>query len=389
MKKQNLIQLISIVLMLATTVPLFAQQRRRPRIVSPEVHENHTITFLLEAPEATEVTLSGNWIPSSEPQPELTRNDSGIWSVTTDILPPEIYTYFFKVNGVKVLDPSNSQVVRDGTRFESMFIIQGQESDVYMVKDVPHGQISKVWYPSPTLNKERRMYVYTPPGYIEGNFKYPVFYLLHGAGGDEDAWTTLGRAPYILDNLIAEGKAEPMIVVMTNGNARSAASPGEEPVSQNMESTEPVQAVQGSFEESLVNDIIPFIENNYRTLTDKNHRAIAGLSMGGGHTQNITNANPEKFGYIGVMSMGLRNNPRSGSYNEEVHKNQIHAIQENGIKLYWIGCGKDDFLYESVTNLRKFYDDNGFKYEYHESTGGHTWTNWRIYLSELAPRLFK
>jgi enterochelin esterase family protein len=233
------------------------------------------------------------------------------------------------------------------------------------------------------------MYVYTPPGYEKDGKKYPVFYLLHGAGGDEDAWTTLGRAPWILDNLIAQGKAEPMIVVMTNGNARSAAAPGEEPITGKTGTTEPGQMVQSSFEQSLVNDVIPYIEKNYRTLTDKNHRAIAGLSMGGMHTQNITNSNPDKFGYIGIMSMGLRNNPRSGSYNPEEHKKQILSLQKEGVKLYWIGCGKDDFLFESVTTLRKFYDDLGFKYEYRESTGGHTWPNWRIYLSELAPKLFK
>lgn len=389
MKKQYLIQLIPIIVLLATTMSLSAQQRRTARIVSPVIHQNNTVTFRLEAPDANRVTLSGNWIPASEAQVELNRNDTGVWSVTTEILPPEIYTYFFNVNGIKVLDPSNSQVVRDGTRFESMLIVPGKESDVYTVKDVPHGQLSKVWYPSPTLNKDRRMYVYTPPGYFEKNINYPVFYLLHGAGGDEDAWTTLGRAPYVLDNLIAEGKAEPMIVVMTNGNARSAAAPGDEPANRNMEAPGPGQTMQVSFEESLIKDVIPYIENNYRTLNDKNNRAIAGLSMGGGHTQNITNANPGKFAYVGIMSMGLRNNSRSGNYNEEVHKNQILAIQKDGIKLYWIACGTDDFLYDGVTNLRKFYDDIGFNYEYRESTGGHTWTNWRIYLSEFAPRLFK
>jgi enterochelin esterase family protein len=233
------------------------------------------------------------------------------------------------------------------------------------------------------------MYVYTPPGYEKGDKKYPVFYLLHGAGGDEDAWTTLGRTPYILDNLIAQGKALPMIVVMTNGNARSAAAPGEEPSGLITSPADPGLANQGGFEKSLINDVIPFIEQNYRTLTDKDHRAIAGLSMGGMHTQSITNANPDKFGYIGVMSMGLRTNSRMGNYNEEEHKKQVLAIQKSGVKLYWIACGTDDFLFESVTTLRKFYDELGFKYEYRESTGGHTWPNWRIYLSELAPKLFK
>lgn len=364
-----------------------AQSRRGPRVISPEIQENNSVTFRLLAPEASKVTLSGNWMAGWGTQVELAKGDSGIWSVTTDVLPPEFYTYSFFVNGVKTLDVQNPQVVRDGTRFENVVIVPGKESDVYTVKDVPHGVLSKVWYPSPSLNKNRRMYVYTPPGYAESNEKYPVFYLLHGAGGDEDAWTTLGRTPYILDNLIAEGKAKPMIVVMTNGNAWSSAAPGDEP---KMESTPDFsQMARGGFEKSLVNDVIPFIEKNYRTLTDQNNRAIAGLSMGGMHTQNITNANPGKFGYIGVMSMGIMNNPRWGNYNEDEHKKQILALKDSGLKLYWIGCGKEDFLIEGVKNLRKFYDDLGFKYEYVETPGGHTWTNWRIYLAELAPKLFR
>ncbi len=386
MKNLNLL-FSAIVMLLFSIFSVNAQSQRGPRVKSPEIHTNNSVTFRLLAPEASKVTLSGNWMAGWGTQVELTKGDSGIWSVTTEILPAEFYTYTFYTNGVKTLDPQNPQVVRDGTRFENAVIVPGKESEVYTVKDVPHGVLSKVWYPSPTLEKSRRMYVYTPPGYAESTEKYPVFYLLHGAGGDEDAWTTLGRTPYILDNLIAEGKAKPMIVVMTNGNAWSSAAPGEEPKAESTPDFS--QMARGGFEKSLVNDVIPFIEKNYRTLTDKNNRAIAGLSMGGMHTQTITNTNPDKFGYIGVMSMGLMNNSRWGNYNEEEHKKQIQTLKDSGIKLYWIGCGKEDFLYESVTNLRKFYDDSGFKYEYLETPGGHTWTNWRIYLSELSPKLFR
>jgi len=218
---KNLKQFLTILAILIISVPVDAQQRRTNRIVSPDIQENKGVTFRLFAPDATKVSLSGNWMPAGGAPVELMKGDSGVWAITTAVLQPEIYTYSFYVNGVKTLDPSNSQVVRDGSRFESMLIIPGKESDVYMVKDVPHGQLSKVWYPSPTLGKNRRMYVYTPPGYEKSDKKYPVFYLLHGAGGDEDAWTTLGRAPYILDNLIAQGKALPMIFVMANGNGRS------------------------------------------------------------------------------------------------------------------------------------------------------------------------
>jgi enterochelin esterase-like enzyme len=368
---------------------LSAQWGRTP-LKSPEVHEDGKISFRLYAPDADKVELTGNWMPGWGTRVEMIPNDTGLYVMTVDPLPSEMYTYNYYVNGVKTIDPSNPIVVRDGTNIQSMFFAPGEVADLYETQDVPHGVLSKVWYPSPTLEKERRMYVYTPPGYAESSKKYPVFYLLHGAGGDEDAWTTLGRTPYIMDNLIAAGKAEPMIVVMTNGNAWSSAAPGEEPVSADGNQPDFSQMASGGFEKSLVNDVIPFIEKNYRVLADRDHRAIAGLSMGGMHTQNITNWNPDEFAYIGVMSMGIMNDPRwNNGYNVEEHKKQIAALKDSGLKLYWIGCGKDDFLYESVTNLRKFYDELDFEYTYRESTGGHTWTNWRIYLSEFAPLLFK
>lgn len=389
MKQQMLRTAGVLIVVSCIALQVEAQFSRGPRIVSPEINSDHSVTFRLLSTGADSVALSGNWIPGFGTRMDLVKGDSGIWSVTTEVLPPEFYTYAFYVNGVKTLDPSNPLVVRDGTRYDNYLIVPGKESEVYTVQDVLHGVLSKVWYPSPTLEKNRRLYIYTPPGYAQSNEKYPVFYLLHGAGGDEDAWTTLGRTPYILDNLIAAGKAKPMIVVMTNGNAWSAAAPGEEPMAEDVSPPDFSQMVRGGFEKSLVDDIIPFIEKNYRALTDKDNRAIAGLSMGGMHTQNITNSNPDKFSYIGVMSMGIMNNPRWGNYDEEAHKEQILALKESGYKLYWIGCGVDDFLFEGVTNLRNFYDELGFEYEYLESEGGHTWTNWRIYLSVLAPRLFK
>ncbi len=386
---RNFLKHLMLSIMMLAPMGLSAQWGRNP-IKSPEVQKDGKITFRLFAPDAEKVELSGNWMPGWGTKVEMAANDTGLYVITIDPLPSEMYTYNYYVNGVKTNDPSNAIIVRDGVNNQSMFFAPGEVANLYETQDVPHGVLSKVWYPSPTLDKERRMYVYTPPGYAESNKDYPVFYLLHGAGGDEDAWTTLGREPYILDNLIAAGKAEPMIVVMTNGNAWSSAAPGEEPASDSNEQPDFSQMVRGGFEKSLINDVIPFIEKNYRALKDKDHRAIAGLSMGGMHTQNITNSNPGKFTYIGIMSMGIMNDPRwNNGYNEEEHKQQIAALKDSGVKLYWIGVGKEDFLFEGVTNLRKFYDDNGFDYIYRESTGGHTWTNWRIYLSEVAPLLFK
>ncbi len=267
MKKQ-IVQTLGMFIMLSLfAINADAQSRRGPRVTSPEIKSDNSVTFRLLAPDAVKVTLSGNWMAGWGTQVDLTKGDSGIWAVTTEVLPPEFYTYSFNVNGVKTLDLVNPQVVRDGTRFENYVIVPGKESEVYSVKNVPHGVLSKVWYPSPSLEKNRRMYVYTPPGYAGSNEKYPVFYLLHGAGGDEDAWTTLGRTPYILDNLIAEGKAKPMIVVMTNGNAWSSAAPGEEPKVENAPDFS--QMARGGFEKSLVNDVVPYIEKHYRVLTNK------------------------------------------------------------------------------------------------------------------------
>lgn len=384
--------LLFIFFVLTLSGQLFSQMMGQKPVISPEIMQGNKVTFRIYAPETKSVKLSGNWMPGRGTNIELMRNDTGLYQLTIDPLPSEMYTYTFIVDGVKTIDPGNALVVRDGNRNESMFMIPGDKTDLYAVQNVPHGTLEKVWYPSPAIGNDRRMYIYTPAGYPEGKKSYPVLYLLHGAGGDEDAWTTLGRTPYILDNLIANKKAEPMIVVMTNGVPAMAAAPGDQPIikkEQKVQSSGPGGMASGKFEESLVKDIIPFIEKNYRVVKDKDHRAIAGLSMGGFHTQNISNANPGKFAYIGVMSMGLMNDPRFGSYDKDNHIKQIKALKDSGIRLYWIGCGKDDFLYESVSNLRKFYDEQGLKYTYRESTGGHTWTNWRIYLSELAPQLFK
>ncbi len=218
-----------------------------------------------------------------------------------------------------------------------------------------------------------------------------MFYLLHGGGGDEDAWTELGLTPTIMDNLINSGQAKPMIVVMTNGNPDQTAAGIEAPA------LLPSQTNQGGFgmankkfEGSLVKDVIPYIESHYRVKKGKENRALSGLSMGGWQTLNTTFDNPELFDYICVMSMGfVKDSPFGLPNNGEGREEGIAALKKANPKVYWIACGKDDFLYESVVNLRSTLDAQGFKYKYLESTGGHTWANWRIYLSQFAPVLFK
>jgi enterochelin esterase-like enzyme len=367
---------------------------RRGGPASPEILTDNKVTFRLSAPKANEVAVVGDWGTGMGSREVMTKDEQGVWSVTIGPLNPEFYGYTFNVDGVQVLDPGNAQIKRDGTRNASVLLVSGPASDLYAVKDVPHGTLSKVWYESPTLNMKRRMYVYTPPGYDSSNDKYPVFYLLHGGGGDEDAWTTLGRAPQILDNLIAQGKAKPMIIVMTNGNANQIAAPGDATAGTGqttggMGARGDTPAARGgttntaSFENSLAKDVVPYIEKNYRVIADKDNRAVAGLSMGGGHTLRVTLDNPTMFGYIGVFSAGARNA-------DDQMKTQFKALKEANPKLYYIGCGVDDTLaYAGSQTLAGILKENDFKYTFRESSGGHTWANWRIYLSELAPMLFK
>lgn len=395
-----------LVLMLMVTLSVMAQEAqqaeqeappprpmfmRGPMVISPEIHPDNTVTLRFLAPDADTVRVNGDW--EGGRGVEMVQDTAGVWSVTVGPLSPEFYGYTFDADGIQVLDPRNTLRKRDGTRITCILLIPGEASDLYMVKDVPHGTISKVWYPSPTLDLTRRMYVYTPPGYEKSDDRYPVLYLLHGAGGDEDAWTTLGRAPQILDNLIAQGKAKPMIVVMTNGNPGQAAVPGEGyPIPEGAEQAGPGGMAAGRFEESIIEDVVPYIESSYRTLSGKANRALAGLSMGGMQTMNTTFNNPNFVNYIGVMSMGLMTRMPGREEGVDPYPDiddQIEALKKSGYKLYWIGCGVDDFLHQSALDLIAKLDEHDFDYTYRESTGGHSWTNWRIYLSELAPLLFK
>lgn len=392
MKNQKFRMLIIAVFLLAILqIPEYVSAQFGPRgPVSPEIHQDNSVTFRILAKSATSVSLSGNWMPGFGNTLALAKNDTGMWSVTINPLPSEMYTYTFVVDGVRTLDSANPMIVRDGVRNESMFVIYGDKGSLYSPAKVPHGTLAKVWYPSPTLGMDRLMYVYTPPGYNTSNERYPVLYLLHGGGGDEDAWTTLGRAPHIMDNLIAAGKAKPMIVVMTNGNPGQAAARVAAPRIESEAPQNPGAMGQGKFEESLVKDVIPFIESNYRVIASKDSRAVSGLSMGGMQTMNLANTYPSTFSWYGVMSMGLVDRTRFGG-NEDpaTRKKNLENLRASGVKLYWIACGKTDFLYQSALDLVKYFDDNNFKYKYYESEGGHTWPEWRLYLSELAPLLFK
>jgi len=311
----------------------------------------------------------------------LKKGADGIWSITVGPLEPSMYHYNFVVDNVSAIDPKNAHALRDGAKYSSMVIVPGKGSEIYEVNEVPHGSLTQAWYNSPSLELYRRMYVYTPPGYENGKENYPVLYLLHGGGGDEDAWTSLGRANYILDNLIARKKAKPMIIVMTNGNAWQTSSLRTAPGSPEF-TREDYQKVSGKFEKSLVEDVIPFIEKNYRVKTGKENRAIAGLSMGGGHTITATTNYPDTFGYIGVFSSGIF---QPGASTES----DFLALKKSGYNTYWVACGKDDFVMESNKRLLEMLKKLEMEHEYFESPGSHTWANWRTYLSMFAPMLFR
>lgn len=354
-----------------------------PRVVSPEVSADNSVSFRVYSPTANSITLNGSWMGNGKTL-TLTKEENGVWTATIDPLASSMYHYNFIIDGVSAIDPTNPHALRDGTRYASLLMVPGEGAEVFQQNEVAHGSLSKVWYQSPTLGTNRRMYVYTPPGYDSGNESYPVLYLLHGAGGDEDAWSALGRANEILDNLIAEGKAKPMIIVMTNGNAWQTSTlktvPGAESGTR-----ESYAKYQGMFEKSLVKDVVPYIEKHYRVKANKDSRAIAGLSMGGAHTITASTEYPGTFGYIGVFSSGIFN--ANADMNELEMK--FAALKSSGVSKYWVACGIDDFVMESNKRLLSILDKTGFEHEYHESAGGHTWANWRDYLAIFAPQLFQ
>jgi enterochelin esterase family protein len=385
MKFNSLIKSLALLLLLGVSTRIQAQEisaMQAPKVVSPEISADKSVTFRVLSEKATEVTLNGSWMGFGKTLP-LTKGEQGVWSVTVDPLPASMYHYNLFIDGVAAIDPTNSHALRDGTRYASLLMVPGPESEVFQLNDTPHGNISQVWYDSPTLGVDRRMYVYTPPGYDSGKDTYPVLYLLHGAGGDEDAWTALGRANLILDNLIASGESKPMLVVMTNGNAWQTSTLREIP-GQPAPTRETRAQFQGKFEKSLVEDVVPYIEKNFRVKADKDHRALAGLSMGGGHTITASITYPGTFGYIGVFSSGIFD---ANADMAEMEKKFL-ALKDSGVSKYWVACGKEDFVMESNKRLLSMLDKTGFEHEYFENEGGHTWANWRTYLSMFAPMLF-
>lgn len=368
------------ILCLAFIAGSFAQELanfRRAPIVSPELGEK-TVTFRMVAPQAKLVRLYGSWMKSFDSSVNMNKDTAGIWIISINKPAPELYTYNFIVDGLPVNDASNIFLQRDGTRYLSVLLVPGEVTANY-AEAGQRGNLRKVWYDSPTIGKNRRMYVYTPYGYENSTQSYPVLYLLHGGGGDEDAWSTMGRACQILDNLIEKKLAVPMICVMPNGNPGQQAARTLMLEETTYDRTDP--RFTNLYVNSIVKDIIPFVEKNYRVIAKPDARAVAGLSMGGGHTLSVTNEFPGTFSYICPLSIGI-------NADQNIDE-KLQGVKKAGYKLYWFACGQEDFLWDRANILDAALTKNGVDHTFFVTEGGHTWANWRVYLNTFAQLLFK
>jgi enterochelin esterase-like enzyme len=385
-----------------------------PPVVSPEVTPDRHLTFRIYAPQAQAIRLAAGDIPGVGQTTQLTKGEDGVWEVTIGPIDPGAYRYNFNVDGVSTIDPRNHATSESNTNVWSLVVVPG--SEFMDTKNVPHGAVADVTYNSTALGAFRRMHVYTPPGYETGTAKYPVFYLLHGAGDSDDAWTSVGRAGFILDNLIASGKAKPMIVVMPAGHTSRGTVAG---------GVVGRSATQ-DFVKDFTADVMPYVVKHYRVLTDRAHTAIAGLSMGGTQTLNVAIPHLEQFGYVGVFSSGLIGGfpelapagrggratppvstasapgapaagaapPPGGPTLAADWARQNAATLDNpalrkGLKLLWFATGKDDGLIATSNATVELLKKHGLNATFKESPGGHTWINWRNYLDEFVPQLFQ
>lgn len=381
------------------TLSGMAQQQlgQRPRVKSPVINEDGTVTFNFYHPSAQKVSVNGDFEEIRNKQLDMVKQENGVWTVTTPPLNPELYSYSLSVDGQRLIDPANSYVNRDISTLSNIFIVTKGNDDkghLYQVNNVPHGTLSRVWYDSPTLGQQRRMTIYLPPSY-DGKKEFPVMYLLHGHGGDETAWGDLGRTSQIMDNLIAEGKCVPMIVVMPNGNPTCNAAPGwwHEGMYIPDGNAFNQRGAKATMEESFM-DIVNYVDAHYKTIRKREGRAVTGLSMGGGHTFGISRLYPETFDYYGLQSAACRmpreimpNTPAS-RLNEDFD-GQMKRLFDSKPKLYWIAIGKEDFLLQMNNELRTYLDNHHYPYEYYENDGGHIWRNWRIYLTIFAQKIFR
>jgi len=370
-------------LLLALATPAAAQPARAggpaaPVVVSPEVSGDHRITVRLYAPKAEAVRLDASDVPGVPlgAGAPMTKAENGVWQVTLGPVPAGAYRYAFVVDGVPTLDPRNPATSEANTNAWSLVYVPG--SDLFDTRPVPRGAVAEVTYYSDSLGMFRRMHVYTPPGYDAKSDKYPVLYLLHGAGDDDSAWSTIGRAGFILDNLIAAKKAKPMIVVMPSGNLPF---PG-------MGKVDPLL---DRFTNDLLKDVVPHVEKQFRVKTGAKNRALAGVSMGGAQTMHVLATYPERFGYVALWSasmFGGDRNPAAFEQQYEAFLKNAEAVNKS-VKLLEITVGEEDRILNASKAMSGVFKKHGVKHQLKVTGGSHTWINWHRYLNELAPKLFQ
>jgi len=379
--------IISAIAALMSTAVLAQERPSRRAFVMPERLVSHEqkdgkLIFRYSAPDAEKVALSGSWMEGFMAMEPMSKNEKGVWEVAIDCPKPDMYQYSFFVDGKSMTDPVGINMVRDGNSYKSVIAVRGNEPQPYEYNSsTQHGTLEKVWYPASVYGFQKRVSVYLPYGY-NGRQKYPVFYLQHGGGGDEEAWVTLGRVCEIMDYMIERGLCKPMIVVMPNCcNVKDAASfevTLPDVTTENMADPDFAEGI--SHVKSMYTDLIPFIESHYKVKKGKENRAVAGLSMGGIYTLNLTQQRPDLFDYIGVLSMGTTPQHKA--------EDQLNPVKKDGYKVYFVGCGKTDIAWGNAERLLKGLDDLGMEYTWFSDVPGHQWETWRKCLQEFAPMLF-
>ena len=369
---------------------------------SPQVHPDKRVTFRIYAPKASKVSLDGDWIPQGRGTGgPLTRDAQGIWSITVGPLAPDFYMYTLTVDDVPTIDPQNRDVKQGYNPLKNILYVPGEEADFEATRPVPHGDVRTVWYDSPTLGGARRMHVYTPPDYDTCETTYPVLYLIHGGGDDDRAWSTIGRAGFIMDNLLAAGLVQPQVVVMPDGHVPHP--PGFSLRLTGADRTDPaaikrridtISKLHDTFVEDLLTTIMPLVETRYRIRADRDHRAIAGLSMGGAETLRVAPSHLDLFSHMGVFSMGLQVGIDGGVNTNFEERNAAFfadpAETNARLKLFYIASGDNDVVVtDGPRPLSETLARHGIEHIFNESTGGHVWINWRLYLRDFAQLLFR
>ncbi|MHC4912017.1 MAG: alpha/beta hydrolase-fold protein [Planctomycetota bacterium] len=338
------------------------------QVISPQVHPDRTVTFRLNAPAADRVEVSVQF--AKDPRP-MKKDTDGTWSITLGPADPDIYVYSFIVDGLEIADPVNP-VIKFWQKSKSLVEIHGAEPMFFQPQPVPHGTLHIQTYESKTLGVTRGLYVYTPPDYRKDHrATFPVMFLLHGSGDTEDTWITVGRANVIVDNLIAQKKAVPMVIVMPYGHTPAGTPDG-------LDTSDTT-----AFERDLIKEVIPYVERSYRVKTNPKHRAIVGLSMGGGQSVTIGLGNLNIFGYVGAFSSAVRDEAKYKPLLSDPN------LTNARLELLWVGCGRKDFLFDANTRFLETLKAKKVKHVAHITEGAHDWRVWRGYLNEFVPLLFK